>query len=121
MKPVEPIIVTELFPELHTELVALLKSLDAEDWNKPTVAREWKVKDIVAHLLDTDIRRLSYQRDKLPLLTPETPIESYGDLVSFLNQLNAIWVKAARRISPEILIAFLEVTGPQVCELFKQL
>jgi uncharacterized protein (TIGR03083 family) len=121
MKLVEPIFVTELFCQIHGELLSLLRNLSAEDWNKPTAARQWTVKDIAAHLLDGDVRRLSYQRDNAPMVPPETPIESYGDLVGFLNQLNADWVRAARRISPRLLIDFLEGAGAQVCELFKSL
>lgn len=121
MKPLEPIFVIDLFPELHAELLALLKSLRDEDWNKPTVARAWSVKDMAAHLLDGNLRRLSFQRDKTPLPQPESSLESYGGLVAFLNQLNAEWVKAAKRISPRILIELLEWSGEQVYQLFKSL
>jgi uncharacterized protein (TIGR03083 family) len=121
MKSVEPIFVTELFCQIHGELLSLLRNLSGDDWNKPTAARLWTVKDVVAHLLDSDVRRLSYQRDKAPMVQPEAPIENYRDLVNFLNRLNADWVGAARRISPRLLIEFLEITGAQVCELFKSL
>jgi uncharacterized protein (TIGR03083 family) len=121
MKSVEPIFVTELFCQIHGELLSLLRNLSGDDWSKPTAARMWTVKDVVAHLLDGDVRRLSYQRDKAPMVPPETPIENYRGLVNFLNQLNADWVGAARRISPRMLIEFLEITGAQVCELFKSL
>jgi uncharacterized protein (TIGR03083 family) len=121
MKLVEPIFVTELFCQIHGELLSLLRNLPDDDWDKPTAARQWTVKDIAAHLLDSDVRRLSYQRDKAPMVPPEAPIENHRDLVNFLNQLNADWVRAARRISPRLLIEFLEITGTQVCELFKSL
>src|SRR5215510_283469 len=121
MNPVEPIYVTELFCEIHGELLALLRTLPVEDWYKPTAAKAWVVRDIVAHLLDSDIRRVSFQRDQAPMVPPESPINSYRDLVDFLNQLNADWVKAAKRISPKLLIEFLEITGAQVCALFKSL
>jgi uncharacterized protein (TIGR03083 family) len=121
MKSVEPIFVTELFCQIHGELLSLLRNLSGDDWSKPTAARMWTVKDVVAHLLDSDVRRLSYQRDKAPMVPPEEPIENYRDLVNFLNRLNADWVGAARRISPRLLIDFLEITGAQVCELFKSL
>ncbi len=121
MKPVEPIFVAELFGEIHEELLKLLRSLPDDDWYKPTVAGSWQVRDIAAHLLDSDIRRLSYQRDQAPMVPPEKPIESYRDLVDFLNQLNADWVKAAKRISPPLLVEFLSLTGAQVTELFKSL
>ena len=121
MKPVEPIFVADLFGEIHEELLMLLRGLSADDWYKPTVAGNWQVRDIVAHLLDSDIRRLSFQRDNAPQVPPETPIESYADLVGFLNQLNADWVKAAKRISPQLLIEFLSITGAEVTKLFKSL
>jgi uncharacterized protein (TIGR03083 family) len=121
MKPVEPIFAADLFGEIHEELLTLLKSLSKEDWHKPTVAGAWQVRDIVAHLLDSDIRRLSFQRDQAPMVPPETPIESYSDLVGFLNQLNADWIKAAKRISPPLLIEFLAVTGAQVAALLKSI
>ena len=136
IKPVEPVFVTELFCEIHDELLSLLRNLSVDDWSKPTSARQWVVKDIVAHLLDSDVRRLSFQRDKAPMVPPEKgpekPIEpssstssssenDYRDLVNFLNQLNADWVKAAKRISPRLLIEFLEITGPEVGALFSSL
>ena len=121
MKPVESIDTVELFLPLHHALLTLLRNLSDEDWHKPTVARLWSVKDIVAHLLDGDVRRLSLHRDGLQDRAPETPINSYQDLVAFLNQLNADWVKAARRISPALLIDLLALTGPQVYAFFKTL
>ena len=38
-------------------------------------------------------------------------IDSYRDLVDFLNRLNADWVKATKRMSPSVLIELLEITG----------
>ncbi len=75
----------------------------------------------MAHLLDGQVRRLSFQRDRLPVTPPDEPVEGYGDLVGFLNDLNADWIRAARRLSPSVLMQFLELTGPQVAELFASL
>jgi hypothetical protein len=75
MKPVEPIFVTELFCHIHGELLSLLRNLSVDDWSKPTAARQWTVKDLAAHLLDGDIRRLSYQRDTTSSIS-STPIGS---------------------------------------------
>lgn len=104
-----------LFVPLHEELMALLGGLAPEDWRRPTVCREWTVADIAAHLLDGDIRKLSLVRDG-HLVPPDRPIESDGDLVAFLNELNRSWVRAARRISPRLLVELLEFTGPRVAE-----
>jgi uncharacterized protein (TIGR03083 family) len=121
LHPVEPINTVELFPPLHAELLALLRQLEADDWFKPTPASGWTVKDMVAHLLDTDMRRLSSQRDGFAPVYDRPPIASYRDLVDFLNQLNAEWVRAAQRISPALLIELLALVGPQVHDLFATL
>ena len=63
---------------------------------KPTIAKLWTVKDIASHLLDTNIRTISLARDQ-HLIEPDTAINSYQDLVDYLNQLNADWVKATKR------------------------
>ncbi len=119
LSPVEPILIAELLPELHAELVTLLRGLATEQWASPTVAGKWTVRDVAAHLLDTDIRRLSFQRDQV--LLPTASIRDYRDLVAFLDRLNADWIEAARRISPRLLVEFLELTGPEVCALFRSL
>lgn len=117
MKEVGRIDVVALFPELDAELIPLLRGLSAEDWARPAVGA-WTVKDVAAHLLDTAVRRLSFGRDGLPFEPPEPPIGGYDDLVAFLNGLNALWVKAARRISPRLLTGFLETTGAELSRFF---
>jgi len=121
MKPIETLDLTGIYAELQDELISLLDGLTLNDWDRPTAAGSWLVRDIAAHLLDSDIRRLSFQRDCMPLLPPDKPIESYGDLVGFLDQLNADWVKAARRMSPRVMADLHGITGRQVCELFRSL
>jgi uncharacterized protein (TIGR03083 family) len=109
----EPIATAHLYAPLHRELILLLEGLAPDDWLKPTVCRSWAVRDIAAHLLDVDIRRLSLSRDDLQLPPPDPPIDTYSSLVSFLNRLNADWVTAARRMSPRVLIDLLRLTGEQ--------
>ena len=122
LRPVEPITTVDLFPALHTELLTLLRHLEPQDWFKPTVAVPWSVKDMVAHVLDTDMRRLSSQRDGFtPPATEPMPVTTYRDLVRVLDQLNAEWVRAARRLSPQLLIELLGLIGPQVHHLFTTL
>ena len=105
-----------LYAPLHRELVSLLEGLSPDDWHKPTVCRGWAVRDIAAHLLDVDIRRLSFSRDLVDVPAPDPPISSYSDLVAFLNRLNADWLRAARRFSPRVLVDLLRLTGPQVAQ-----
>ncbi|MBC7848689.1 MAG: maleylpyruvate isomerase N-terminal domain-containing protein [Chitinophagaceae bacterium] len=101
-----------LIPQLDNKLIELLRSLDDDDWKRPTLAKLWSVKDIAAHLLDGNMRTLSLSRDK-HLLIPDQPINSYESLVSYLNRLNADWVKACVRLSPKVLTDLLELTGQQ--------
>jgi uncharacterized protein (TIGR03083 family) len=109
-----------LFLPLHRELVSLLEGLRPEDWDRPTLAPAWAVRDVVAHLLEGDLRRLSAQRDGQVPSSPK-PITSEADLVAFLNDLNAEWVRVARRFSPRVLVDLLKVTGPAVAALFSSL
>lgn len=108
-----------LFPELERRLIALLRSLPDDAWAKPTLAGQWTVKDIAAHLLDTSLRRLSMARDGYFGEKPD--IHSYQDLVAFLNRLNADWVAAMRRVSPQVIIEQLEASSRQVSEHFATL
>jgi uncharacterized protein (TIGR03083 family) len=120
VRPVEPVYLIELFPGLHQELMGLFGGLDEADWSRPTACALWSVKDIVAHLLDTGLRRLSSGRDGF-IPAPERGIASYTDLVAHLNRLNAEWVGATRRLSPSVLLALMDVMAPQVHRFFGSL
>ena len=106
---------THLFPVLDDKLIQLLDSLSPEEWNRQTIARAWTVKDVAAHLLDGNIRGLSLARDGYQLI-PSQEIRSYQDLVAYLNQLNAEWTLAARRVSPKLLTQLLYTTGREYSE-----
>ncbi len=99
-----------LFSLLDQKLIALLRALSPDDWNKPTIAKKWRVKDIAAHLLDGNFRVISMMRDQY-FVPPDREIHSYTELVGFLNDLNADFVTAARRISPALLVQLLEITS----------
>jgi uncharacterized protein (TIGR03083 family) len=104
---------THLFPLLNQKLIELLRSLEPQDWIKKTIAPKWTVKDIASHLLDGNLRSLSMLRDHhWPPGNPESG--SYNHLVDYLNQLNAEWVKATERLSPQVLIALLEQSGKEL-------
>lgn len=114
-----PIEVVNLLLTLDNKLIDLLKSLTSEDWQKQTIAKLWTVKDVVAHLLDSNIRILSILRDGYYGEQPN--INSNQDLIDFLNGLNADWVKAMKRVSPQMLILLHEATGLLFCNYFKSL
>src|ERR1700761_2843449 len=120
MDAVKPIDTIALFPKLHGHLISLLRGLSVEDWQRPTICKGWSVKDITAHLADVDLRMITLYRDDY--FPPNAPvIDSYQSLVNYLNKLNNDWVNAARRLSPAILIDWLQETGPQVYNLFEKL
>lgn len=100
----------ELFRPLHAALIELLRTLDPADWQLPVGAGEWVVRDVAAHLLDGDLRRISADRDA-HVEPPARPIRSDADLLRHLNALNAQWTSAARRISTRLLVDLLEQTG----------
>lgn len=104
-----PINVIPLLRLLDERLLDMLKKLAPEDWHKQTVAKLWTVKDVAAHLLDGNIRVLSMLRDGYFGQSPEPNLP--GGLLGFLNELNADWVKAMKRVSPGILIFLHEITG----------
>jgi hypothetical protein len=54
-----PIYTAHLLSVVEARLLELLRSLTAMDWELQTVAPAWNVKDVVAHLLDTQLRKLS--------------------------------------------------------------
>ncbi len=111
-----PIDVAHMLPLLNEKLIALLKSLTPEDWQKQTVAKLWTVKDVAAHLLDGNIRSLSILRDNY--YGESSNISSYQDLLDFLNGLNADWVKAMKRVSPAMLVLLHEATGKAYCDYY---
>jgi hypothetical protein len=113
--PEMPINTIHLFPKLDNLLIDLLKSLTPDEWNKPTVAKLWTVKDIASHLLDGTLRTLSFSRDNYFGETPEN-INSYQDLVNYLNKLNMDWTSATKRLSPHVLINLLETSGKEYNE-----
>lgn len=119
MKTPEPIIVSDLFPDVLDSLVELLRGLPAEDWNKPTVCPRWSVKDIAAHLLGGQLGVLSRKRDGYAY--SGDPIRNWDELVTLINTLNDLWVKAAGRLSPRLLCDLLELSGEQVCAYFNSL
>jgi uncharacterized protein (TIGR03083 family) len=110
----KPILTAHLFPKLDGMLIELLRSLPPEDWEKQTVSPKWKVKDVVAHLLDTALRGLSIGRDGYVAESPR--ITSAADLAAFINRLNSEGVTVYRRLSPMVLIRLLEVAANLIAE-----
>ena len=107
-----PIKTLHLFPVLDNLLTDLLQSLSPNEWHLPTIAKLWTVKDIASHLLYGNLRALSFSRDNYFGEKPEK-INTYTDLVNYLNLLNVSWTSATKRLSPMVLKDLLETTGKQ--------
>ena len=116
-----PIDTRELFRPVSSALVSLLRDLKLEDWQKPTVAGSWVVRDVVAHLLDITLRRVSFHRDGMPPPPPPIAIQSEQDFVRFINLINAQWVDATRRCSPRVLTDIFELASRDVADWFESL
>lgn len=112
--------VLSVFPTLNKELIHLLKSLKPSDWDKKTVCPEWTIRDIAIHLLDTNLRRLSIGRDGHSYLK-NRQFGTYEELIGFLNQLNADWVLAMQRVSPNILIEMIDKYQDELLIYFDEL
>ncbi|MEM7537127.1 MAG: maleylpyruvate isomerase family mycothiol-dependent enzyme [Chloroflexota bacterium] len=119
MNKVAPIYVNHLFEEMLDALLMLLRSLPDDDWQKPTACAGWTVKDVALHLLGGDIGIVSRERDEF---APERQnINSWADLVAFIDRANDIWLQSTRRISPRLLCDLLEFTGRQAIAHFNTL
>lgn len=109
-----------LFPELNARLIELLKGLSADEWHHTTNFPAWRVRDIVAHLLDTSIRRLSFQRDGYSP-EPGASISSYRELVSYITNMANRWAAAFAAVSPRVLIEMVGEYQDQLVEFLQTL
>ena len=91
------------FRPLAQEFVHVLRRLPRDAWDRPTATGSWTVRDVLAHLVDGTMRRLSFHRDGETPPSPRRPIASERALVEFINELNREWVALARRFSPRLL------------------
>lgn len=115
-----PLDTAPLFPDLHRELVSFLAALAPADWNRPTIAGPWRVRDVAAHLLDGDLRKLAAHRDGHPV-SGEQPPTSYAEVVALIGRLNADGVMFGARLSARLLTDMLELSGRWVSEFVASL
>ncbi|HXV94570.1 MAG TPA: maleylpyruvate isomerase family mycothiol-dependent enzyme, partial [Pseudonocardia sp.] len=109
--------VRPLFEHDRSVLLALLRELGPADWERPTAAAPWTVRDLVSHMLGDDLNRLSRTRDAHSGEGPR-PGE---DLPAFIHRINDEWVGATRRTSPAVLTSLLEATSPQILAMWRSL
>ena len=114
-KPLQPIIVRAIFPDLRAALLEILEQLSDDQWTAPTACAGWSVKDVALHVLGDDIGLLSRRRDGFIL---RDSFDGWDDLVRFINQSNQLWVEAARRMSTTMLCTLLRFTGAMIDDYF---
>ena len=123
MKPLEPILIVDLFPAERDALLQLLAALSEEEWSRPTVCAGWSVKDVSLHLLGDDVGRLSRKRDSFggAAFVPQADADFEAQLVAFINEANERWLQATRRISPHLLCDLLRFMGGETQRYFQSL
>ena len=82
--PLEPVIATDLFPDIRVELERVLESLTDEQWEYPTVCTGWTVRDVALHLLGTRVGLLSGFRDHDGQWVK---VDSWEELVTLIDDL----------------------------------
>ena len=112
-QPIEPIDARELIFEMRAELLRVLRNLDSDAWNQPTLLPGWSVKDVALHLFSNDVGYLSRHRDK-DGITLES--DTFEGLVDKINQSNAEWITATRRISKRLVLTLLKTMGDELEE-----
>jgi uncharacterized protein (TIGR03083 family) len=98
--------VRDLLPQLRAELVTLLESLSAGEWDNATACPAWSAHGIASHLLGVEVGNVSIRRDHWGL---EPGPDDDPDV--WLDGFNQQWVDTARRISPPLLIELLDIAG----------
>lgn len=123
MKPLEPILIVDLFPAERDALLQLLAALSEEEWSRPTVCAGWSVKDVALHLLGDDVGRLSRKRDSFggAAFVAQADADFEAQLVAFINEANERWLQATRRISPHLLCDLLRFMGGETQRYFQSL
>jgi uncharacterized protein (TIGR03083 family) len=115
----DPILCAPMLRCVDAKLIQLLRDLRPGEWDVPTLAPEWKVRDVAGHLLDTTLRKLSLVRDRC--FVEQTEIRSRQDVVDLVNRLNREGVTVYRRFSPPILIDLMEMACLQSAHFHESL
>jgi uncharacterized protein (TIGR03083 family) len=119
LEPLPPIFAAHRFPKVEAKLIELLRSLGPRDWDRQTLAPRWKVKDVAAHLLDTQLRNLAASRRDPK--TENAKTLSGAELVALIDSLNADGIRQYGQLSPDELISRMEDTSGEVSEYFQSL
>lgn len=114
-----PILCAHLLRRVDRRLLELLADLRPEEWDLRTVAPEWTVRDVAAHLLDTALRKLSLVRDGWSV--EQVQIRSADDLAALVNRLNREGVAVYRRLSPALLLRLMATACEESAQFHESL
>ncbi len=118
LTPVPPTDTRPFFRPVTAQLVDLLHVISDDAWTKTAVGT-WQVRDVVAHLTDVSLRRVSFHRDGHTPPPPPFPIQGEADFVRFINHINAEWITASRRLSPRQLMTHYTAAAKELSEFFE--
>lgn len=108
-----------LFTVERDRLSELLAGLSAEDWQRPSPCPGWSVLGLCCHLLGDDFGTLARHRDGHHG-TPSPEGAAEGEFIAWLDDMQAEWVRASRRLSPRLVTDLLGWTAPQVAGTFRR-
>lgn len=100
-----------LLREVDEKLLELMEELKPEEYDLQTLAPKWKVRDVLAHLLDTALRKLSLARDRE--FVEKVQIQSAEELCALVDRWNAEGVKVYRRLSAPMLRSLMRIACEQ--------
>ncbi|SRR5579871_3036040 len=115
----EPILCAHLLRVVDQRLIELLKSLRTDEWDLQTVAPQWRVRDVAAHLLDTVLRKLSLVRDSW--FVEKANPQSAEEVIQLVNRLNREGVTVYRCLSPAVLIDLMALGCEQSAKFHESL
>jgi uncharacterized protein (TIGR03083 family) len=107
-----------LFVAERARLGELLATLDRADWDRPSPCPGWSVLGLCCHLVGDDLGFLSRHRDGHHG-PPGREQGGEAEFIAWLDDLQAEWVRAARRLSPRVVVGLLDWAGPQVAETMR--
>lgn len=121
--PLPSVNTLDLFPKERAALLNLLHSLEPEEWSRPTACEGWSVHDVAIHILGDDIGRISNGRDghANPEFAKGIDIIDFTGLVAAIDRQNDWWVRAGRRMSPQLIVELLDITGEVLDKHFRTL
>jgi uncharacterized protein (TIGR03083 family) len=115
-----PILCAHLLRKVDPELIDLLSSLTADEWDYQTIAPRWRVRDVAAHLLDTALRKLSLVRDSYSVENAN-PRSQQEEVIALVDRLNQEGVTVYRRLSPALLIEIMNTACDQSASFHESL